>query len=183
MNYEHLLIEFLTEHSDGIQEYELLAYIEKNHPAFFSFEEPFSLFKKHFYLFHQLYKLNDSLLAQGQRLIISALDIRLCLIGDAENEIGRVDALKGFYLDETNLHLSETEIGEMMQLFWKKYMAVEEKAEALKILGLQNELELNKEIIKKRFNQLAKEHHPDRGGDELDFIKIKKSYDELKLLY
>lgn len=181
MNCNNFLLDYFSKHTDATQEYQLLTYIEKSQPDFFPSNQPFSLFKKHFYLFHQLYKLNEELLLNDQCLIISALEIRLCNIGEAGTDIGRVDALKSFYLDESNLNLSEDEISQMMQLFWKKYMAVENKLEAIKQLGLQGCQDLTKDVVRKRYNELAKIHHPDKGGNEAAFVKIKNAYDALKL--
>jgi hypothetical protein len=177
------ILDFIKDKGDCTKEYELLSYIDKYHPEFFAVlgQNP-SLFKQHFFLFNHLYKLNQQLIANDHCLIISALEIRLCELSKAGTQIGNSDPLKEFYLDESNLRLSDHEITQMMQQFWRKYMAQEKKVEAIKILSLENEKGLSKEIVKKKYNQLAKEHHPDKGGDKNRFIKIKQAYEELKLL-
>jgi plasmid maintenance system killer protein len=43
------------------------------------------------------------------------------------------------------------------------------------VLGIQKTE--NEEIIKKAFRELAKEHHPDKGGDEEYFKKINQAYE------
>lgn len=177
------ILDYLSESGGSVKEHQLLSLIEEKHPEFFSSlgGSP-SLFKQHFFLFNQLYRLNNQLIKHNLHLIISALEIRLCPVGYSGTEIGQVDALKDFYLDESNLDLSDDELNKMMCLFWKKYMALDKKAEAIKTLELDNVQNLNRKKLKKKFNQLAKKYHPDKGGDETEFIKVKTAYDDLKLL-
>ena len=177
------ILDFIKEQGGSTKEHLLLSFIESNYPDFFSSlgSKP-SLFKQHFFLFNHLYKLNEGLIKENHGLIISALEIRVCLVKEDSTEIGRADALKEFYLDEDNLKLSDQEIIQMMQSFWQKYMALDKKSEAIKTLSLENEADLTRRKLKKRYNQLAKLHHPDKGGDEVVFVEIKQAYDELKLL-
>jgi DnaJ-class molecular chaperone len=37
----------------------------------------------------------------------------------------------------------------------------------------------SKEVIKKAYRTLTKKHHPDKGGDQTMFVKVKTAYDEL----
>lgn len=52
--------------------------------------------------------------------------------------------------------------------------------DCLKALGLYTIV--SKEKLTKKFNELAKLHHPDVGGDEAVFIKIRKAYEAALLL-
>ncbi|MEX3623759.1 J domain-containing protein [Viridibacillus arvi] len=45
------------------------------------------------------------------------------------------------------------------------------------LLGIKPTTDIN--VIKKAYRQKAKQHHPDKGGDELTFIGIKKAYDTI----
>lgn len=160
-----------------------MSYIETQQPTFFESLgiEP-SLYKKHFLLFKYLYELNDQLVSKGKTLEISALDIRICCYSGEGREIGYSDRLREFYLNEDNLALSDTEIDNMMNKFWQKYLSLDKKSAALKTLGLQDEINLDLSKLKKKYNQLASKHHPDKGGDERLFIELKTAYNDLKPL-
>jgi len=167
-----------------VGEYSLFKFIEKTHPDFFKpLGASSSLFKQHFFLFHHLYLLRDELVEQGQSLLISAIEISICDLVSNSTAISETDSLREYYLNLDNLNLSDEEVSEMLTGFWQKYLAIDKKAEALQLLGLENTSNLNKKIIKSRYNQLAKKYHPDKGGDEQMFIKIKQAADTLKKLF
>lgn len=183
MTTHQILLDFIHSQDGVTQEYPLLRYLDEHHSSFFDeIGSSPSLFKKHFYLFHQLHLLNQSLLEKGLRLIISPLEIRICGISDAGQSISETDVLKDFYLNEENLNMSDEEVNLMQKKFWEKYLALDQKAEAIQILGLENVAELTISELKKKFNILAQEHHPDKGGDEESFIRIKEAYQTLKAL-
>jgi len=183
-NKEHqILLDFIHSQDGVTQEYPLLRHINDQHAEFF---EPLglspSLFKKHFYLFHQLHLLNTSLLEKNLRLIISPLEIRICPVTGSGQGISETDVLKSFYLDANNLNMTDEEVNEMQKKFWEKYFALDKKAEAIKVLGLEKEENLDKRLLKRRFNELAQKHHPDKGGDSEQFHKIQDAYESLKQL-
>lgn len=183
MTENDFILDFILAQGGVTKEYYLLEHIEKNHAEFFQcLGETPSLYKKHFFLFNRLYQLNDKLLLDNRYLIISALEIRLVNSCDAGKAVGEVDGLKGFYLDLDNLHLSDEAIQTMQRQFWQKYLALENKSKAIKILQLDGVSPLNRAVLKKQFNQLAKKYHPDKGGDSERFVDIKQAYEELKLI-
>lgn len=49
------------------------------------------------------------------------------------------------------------------------------------ILGVKEEVKW--EEVVENYKRLAKEHHPDRGGDEERMSKLNKAYDEAKIIY
>lgn len=183
MNLETKILDYLFEHDGQTKEYSLLQYIEKQMPEFFnSLGKSPSLFKKHFYLFNCLYKIDESLSRKNLRLIISALDIRICQRVEAQTEVAETDALRAFYTDLNNLNLSDEEVLAMQTQFWQKYLALDKKAEALKILCLTEDDKIDRAKLKKQYKKLANLHHPDKGGDEAYFLQINEAFEQLKLI-
>ncbi len=165
-------------------EYELIKFIETEWPSFFAnLPNPEELYQKHFWLFHHLYLLNNKLTKENSRLIISALEIRIVSNQKSSSELDVHDALAGFYLNKKNLNLSSSEVAEMQKVFWERYLALQNKADAIARLELTGVKPLTLTVVKKQFLKLSKIHHPDKGGDGLTFSKIKNAYNELKLLF
>lgn len=183
------LIDFIQSVNEGVSEYQLLQFIEENHVDFFSSlsqtlnSGSVTLYKKHFYLFHQLYKLRPYLLDSGRRLQISGLNIKISECSVSKNELASTDGLCDFYLDLENLNLTDQQVSEMMDIFWNKYLAIEQKSVSIQLLGLENETALTLKVIKQRFNRLAHQYHPDKGGSKQHFDELKKAYQVLKSLY
>ena len=181
-----ILLDFITSNDGVTQEYPLLQHLEKERPDFFEELGPCpSLYKRHFFLFYQLYRLHDELLEKNIRLIISPLEIRLLAsaLKESEKAVGETDALRGFYTNLENLYLSDQEVIDMQKKFWLKFLAIDQKAEALKLFGLANEEEVTLVKIKARYKELAQKHHPDKGGDSEFFIQLRNAFEQLKLLF
>jgi len=91
-------------------------------------------------------------------------------------------ALEAFYLELDNFHkATEDTVAELLSSFWTKYHALDECEASLQVLNLESDVSW--EDISKRYRVLAQQHHPDRGGDSEQFIKIKKAYTMLKQVY
>ena len=179
------IIDYIILKGGAVKEYELIKHIEIKHPLFF---EPLpvnpSLYKKHFYLFNKLYILRDVIIEQNQTLLISSLEIKLLLNNNKQcKEIGKTESLRVFYLNLDNLYLSDEEVTTMLTQFWEKYCAIDDKIEAIQVLGLQRFVTLDLLKIKSAYTKLAHQHHPDKGGCKSTFLKIKKAYNTLKNSY
>lgn len=179
----HKLLEIILSAGGSIKEYDLLKQLNDEYPAFFErLGDSPSLYKRHFLLFHSLYQLKAELVLKNQCLLVSALEIRISLRVENRQDLGECDPLQAFYLDWNNVHLSDSEINEMQRAFWEKYLAVDKKAAAIKTLQLDDVPVLTTKIVKSRFNELALQHHPDKGGNEDAFIAIKQAYECLRIL-
>jgi hypothetical protein len=178
------ILDFIHSSSGVTSEFALLKFLDEYHSDFFEILglAP-SLFKKHFLLFYHLYLIKEEMRKTQNSLLISAVEIKIIKRNDQTKHLADRDTLSSFYLNVDNLNLSDKEISKLLQQFWLKYLAIDEKIDAIKLLGLESEKELNLAKIKKRFNRLAFKHHPDKGGKEEHFRQLKQSYNILKMLY
>jgi DnaJ-domain-containing protein 1 len=170
-----VLLEILKTHADGLSEYELFGELSTNGLAIFSkdaFANEHTLFIRHFVLFHTLYRLRDELLHKQQYLLeISALSIRLLPWQAGEAQLALKDPLRDYYLNIIELEkITPDDVAEMLGRFWVGYHAQEGRETALKILGLQDPVDM--QDIRQQFRELAMRHHPDRGGDVEEFQEI-----------
>ncbi|MCO7224847.1 DNA-J related domain-containing protein [Pleionea sp. CnH1-48] len=179
---QHQLLTLL-EHSSPLSEYELFKQIAEHYSDFFAhLPDPDRLYEKHFWLFHQLYQLKHHLAGQ-QNLDITPLSIQLLPVNDAAQKVALYDPLADFYLDIENLYLSQEAVNAMQKKFWQRYLAIQNKAEAIQQLHLQDSAPLTLEKIKAAYKRLVHEHHPDKGGQRETFDKIHQAYNELKSLF
>jgi hypothetical protein len=80
----------------------------------------------------------------------------------------------------------ETDLEDMLGTFWKRYQAYAggNLDEAIEYFGLRNVDELRDfgtQALRRKFLQLSLVHHPDRGGQEKDFVRLQTHYQRLKL--
>ena len=171
----------LEKYPDGIKEYDLINKMkEQGYFAFLSSPAlPHELFQAHFILFHCLYLLRDNFIKNKQyQLNINALKIELLAYEEGEQGIQKVDKLREYYLDISNLDsTSENDVYDLLASFWNKYNKFENRDEALAELGLKDPVD-NK-MIKDTYRKLVMEFHPDRGGST---EKLQKLNDVIKSL-
>ena len=180
--------EVLKKNPQGLSEYELincLQALENNEFDKLDLQDSLVLFQTHFVLFHCLYLLNDQgLAAQGYCLQISPM--KICMQPYSQSfteELAETDGLRDYYLDLTNLQNTDKEGAEqLINSFWQKYLAAEDRLAALAVLGLEDD-DVEYEQIKQRYRQLAMENHPDRGGCKQIFSDIAQAMDTLKRYY
>ncbi|MBF0158595.1 MAG: DnaJ domain-containing protein [Magnetococcales bacterium] len=168
----------LKNHPDGLREYELYRllraerivpwYNEQDYPL----QDPLTLFRLHFLLFHLLYRLRDRLLDRGQGdLTIHCLRIALLPAGVTDNAPVLHDPLRSYYLDLDQLYQTGVdEVTTMLDDFWRRYRLQDQQQQALQSLGLT--APVDREAIRRRYYRLARQHHPDCGGDVEQFRRI-----------
>jgi len=168
---------------EGISEFDLFAVLDSRGLDIFSrqaFADKPSLFRAHFLLMHTLYQMRQGL-QPSQRLDINPMRIRLWNSDEAEQttDIDAVDHMGDYYLELQNLDdTTEEQIEEMIGRFWARFSGVQQRPQALSVLGLQDPV--NDDEIKSRYRELAMEHHPDRGGDAERFAAIQGAMEILE---
>jgi mannose-6-phosphate isomerase-like protein (cupin superfamily) len=178
----------LQAHPEGISEYALLQALRaEDHPVTavaHSDHGDHRLFQEHFQLFHLLYRLRDRCHAEARaRIEINPLCIRALPYQAAGSDLpGHTDPLRAYYLDPANLGgTSGADVDGMLGRFWVRMQGLEQRGEALQVLGL--EVDADFEQARERYRRLAMEHHPDRGGDTRRLQEINAAMEVLARAY
>lgn len=176
---EALLGELLPAHPAGLKEYALVRILrERGIPPFAASDlsDELALFRVHFLLFHALYRLQERLRhARTGLLRIHCLSIVL-LPWNGESALEEPDPLRDYYLDASRLTATtREEVGVMLAWFWKRFVAFEGREAALAVLELPRDAD--PDAIKRRYRELAKQHHPDLGGLPARFREITEAYE------
>ena len=172
----------------GLSEYDLIQRLQEHDEAFvFDGENPnLALFRKHFLVMNALYQLQTELFAQGMYLSISPLDIRLESVESSAVSALPTDnaaaPLRAYYLDWENFsQTSHADVEFMLNRFTERYLAIDERLEALQTLELSADAPW--ENIKQAYRRLAALNHPDKGGDPARFRAIRGAYEILMRCY
>lgn len=182
-----LVLQLLREQPDGGSEYELLKRIENGseHFTVLSDDSQLALFQKHFLLMNALYRLQQMLWDDEQLwLQISPLRIALNKMERSINEKNiapsdSVDTLRNYYLDERNFaNADSASVAALLTSFWQRYHAHDAQFEALQTLELASDADWPS--IKQQYRRLAARAHPDRGGDNAQFLAIRTAYEILR---
>ncbi|MBF0427319.1 MAG: DnaJ domain-containing protein [Magnetococcales bacterium] len=176
-----VLYDILSHHPDGLREYTLIQILKSKRIEPFvgsSLSDELSLFKCHFFLFNQLYLLQQQLrLEQRGDLVIHCLGI-LLMPWKGGDGLDFHDPMRDYYQDLS--HLEETTREEVIKLlagFWKSFQSYEGREAALATLGLSEGATTQE--IKRRYRELAMKHHPDQGGSAAIFREIATAADLL----
>jgi len=147
------------------------------------------IFRKNFIVMNALYELNSDLSGSGYRLFISSLKIQL-LVDDegltAEDQATET-ALSKYYLDWDNYHgTGKADVEALLKSFWESYKNYnqhlygnDKRLDSLDVLGLESSASWKD--IQQAYRQLIKIYHPDKGGNSLKFIQVRKAFLILKL--
>jgi len=172
----------LREAKGSLTEWRLLKAIRDEGLAWYDelLTDNLDLFRAHFGLFHILYKMRDDLLdRQEGHLVIHPLQVELLDYSPAPESIDNHDPLRDYYLDESNL--GETSLGDvdsMLESLWQRLDRDVHRVDALTALGLEDPVD--DATIQRRYRELAREHHPDRGGSKERFQAINAAMDRLR---
>jgi hypothetical protein len=178
--------QILRYHPGGLGEHKLFQLLhDYGHSEFAvdTIRNPKELYVSHFLLFHCLYRLSNELCGQGLYLDINPVKIRLFPSSNTgSNAVASHDVMAAFYLDLDNIDaMSDKQIHDMLGGFWQRYFAKDERQSALAELNLGPDADYDD--IRSRYRELAREHHPDRGGEHDRFQRINRAMETLKKYY
>lgn len=140
------------------------------------------LFKKNFLMMNGLYQLQSSLWEEEKLLLnIATLDIQLLSLCGSEQRStlpDHPDPMRDYYLDWQHYYeTTEEDVAELLASFWLQQDG-NARQEALTTLRLPHDATSRE--IKQRYQKLAQQHHPDRGGDQACFMEIRAAYELLR---
>lgn len=148
----------------------------------FADDEQLQLFRVNFLIMNALYQLQAELWQEGWWLVISTLDIRLEPLAktpEASHGFAVGDNLRSYYLDwQVFWQTDRAEVEALLNRFWRAYDGEGHKAEALALFELNEGA--SQEAIRRRWRELALQHHPDRGGNAETFIRIRWAWQYLR---
>ena len=179
--------EILLQHPTGIREYDLMEALDQRCVEGFgqvAFADQLSMFQSHFVLFHCLHVLRDRLHQSDEAgLDIHCLSIKLTPYKDAIGGLpNKHDPLRDYYLDLKNFDKTDAkEVSRLMNDFWQRFVAMDDRQQALEQLGLADPVEYVD--IKSRYRRLVMEYHPDRGGDHERLQMINEAMRTLDRIY
>mgnify|MGYP006143014203 CR=1 FL=1 len=166
-------------------EHQIIKHLQDNKiPPFdhFSLARPKDLFSAHFLCMHALYHLknqyqhakNFKLIIQSVRIQRIPLSEQIPVNEELKTVLETTDPLESYYLNPKHyFETQEDEINDMLKSFWQKYIAQDNKKEALETLNLPTNADAK--MIKAQYRHLAQKHHPDKGGCAEMFTKIRQA--------
>ncbi|MDX7832732.1 DNA-J related domain-containing protein [Aeromonas dhakensis] len=176
------LLALLRQASGSYKVHELLAELRRQElipplPG----DEQQQLFRLNFLIMNALYQLQAELHGEGWWLLISTLDIRLEPLAprNAASALAQGEALRSYYLDwQVFWQTDREEVEALLGSFWRACERDEHRAEALTLFALP--AGAGPDAIRRRWRELALQHHPDRGGDADTFIRLRWAWEHLK---
>jgi len=166
-------------------EHQIIKHLQdKKIPPFenFSLANAKDLFSAHFLCMHALYSLKKQyqhsrtfkLVIQSVQIQRIPLDNPNLIKEESPSILEPIDPLESYYLNPKHyFETQEGEINDMLNLFWEKYLAQDNKKEALDVLNLP--LNADAKMIKAQYLKLVQQHHPDKGGCAEMFNKIRQA--------
>tara|TARA_Y100000588_G_scaffold238310_1_gene251995 strand:- start:14 stop:598 length:585 start_codon:yes stop_codon:yes gene_type:complete len=173
-NGEHYKVHTLAAHLQAI---ELLQQLDEDPNQ--------NLFKRNFVLMNSLYTLQSELIKDDIYLHINSMDIYLADKGKAP-ELNT--PLRSYYLDWQNYQTDNEEIEALLDYFWQRYaQCIHHPQRTLSKSDLDNlcmqwqlTQPLEVKTIRRRWRQLAIQHHPDKGSnDDARFKQLQDEYQQL----
>lgn len=181
------ILHILKQSDTCLSEYELIRQLESGDNIIdVDAGYQLGLFKKHFMVMNALYRLQVELVVEGVYLEVSALNIAIRTVNTESTGANLPDhadvKLREYYLDWNNYDATgEAEVQQLLSGFWKRYAAMDKQQDALQVLGLAADTDW--QTIRESYRRLARQHHPDKGGDDKKFIAIREAYEVLRCSY
>ncbi len=179
-------IDRYLDHSPSCNEHDLIKHLKEQAIDPFpdlDLNHSKTLFCAHFLTKHALYTLQSRYLkAERYLLDITSVRVQRLPFSSGSEALARHDTVRDYYLDFRHyFETSEEDVNRMLNDFWQRFLALDDRVEALAALGLP--ASSNSERIRKAYRRLAQELHPDKGGNPEEFDRITQAKATLDRIY
>ncbi|MDX1694866.1 MAG: DNA-J related domain-containing protein [Ketobacteraceae bacterium] len=181
------VLRILRQRPGGVKIYELLSGLDQElvNQVVDTEDYNLSIFRKNFLLMNALYQLQLRLLKDNLYLSIGQIEVQL-LPTHQVNQKKLTNAgeqrIREYYFNWKNYEKTRSDdVIALLESFWNKYRATDKLTEALIVLGVTETTAWPE--IQRKYRSLARENHPDKGGDTQRFIEIREAYEVLAVHY
>ena len=181
------VLRVLKKRPGGVKIYELLSGLDQELVAKVVNTEDYnlSIFRKNFLLMNALYQLQLRLLKDDLYLSIGQIEVQLLpskSISEKKLTNAGEQRIREYYFNWKNYErTSSDEVIALLRQFWDRYRASDKLTDALMVLGVTETTAWPE--IQRKYRVLARENHPDKGGDTERFIEIREAYEVLAVHY
>jgi hypothetical protein len=140
-------------------------------------------FSENFLLMNAIYQIQQQDYDAGFYLLFDGLYIHYQSIEKCEAfgmELSQPkDVMADYYLDWSNYDAVDlSELQSMMQRFWSRLSDSDQLTQAFQTLEIDdaNQQEVSLKLIKNQFKKLSLIHHPDKGGNQAQFVAVQRAY-------
>jgi DnaJ-domain-containing protein 1 len=171
----------------GVKIYELLSGLDQDriNQVVNTQDYNLSIFRKNFILMNALYQLQLRLLKDNLYLSIGQIEVQLLPMHHA-NQSKLTNAgeqrIREYYFNWKNYEKTRSDdVIALLDSFWSHYRVNDKLTDALLVIGVPESTAWPE--IQRKYRSLARENHPDRGGDPQRFIEIREAYEVLAVHY
>lgn len=181
------VLRVLKKHPGGVKIYELLSGLDQElvNKVVNTEDYNLSIFRKNFLLMNALYQLQLRLLKDDLYLSIGQIEVQLVPTKSVDQKKltnAGEQRIREYYFNWKNFERTGSDdVLALLQQFWSRYQATDKLTEALMVLGVTSTTEWPE--IQRKYRVLARENHPDKGGDTERFIEIREAYEVLAVHY
>lgn len=181
------VLRILKQRPGGVKIYELLTGLNQDlvNQVVNTEDYNVSIFRKNFLLMNALYQLQLRLLKDGLYLSIGQIEVQLIptqQVNQKKLTSAGEQRIREYYFNWENYEKTRSEdVVRLLDTFWSHYSATDKLTDAMIVLGVTHASEWSE--IQRKYRSLARENHPDKGGDTQRFIEIREAYEVLAVHY
>lgn len=178
------LVQRLTPQDSQADELSLIRGFAQQQQQSLDLLDPMALFRAHFCVRHYLYVLQQQWRQQGvAELVLGLVRIERWPAKDPnpnDQGLSQVDALAHYYLDADNLtRETDDSVRKLLDAFFRQWQSSDPNARQQALAALDLDAKADAQQIRQRYRQLASQHHPDKGGCQRQFHRIRHAYELL----